>query len=177
MNLLAIIAIPITLLLFGLCFMNSPRRLSKSEKESIQKHGIMHYTSQLSANQIKDTAHVKASTKHRRSYFFVNDCDVSKDILKHNRVLEKDCKLVIFNISADQMKKFRKRRDDFALEYKGNFVINTSNQLCIQEANIQHNPPTSRRFRVYQKAYRFCAWSLFPLAFAVIFVDIIQKFL
>lgn len=69
-----------------------------------------------------------SSNANGKSYFFLNE-GICRDMIEYNHLKIKDCIIYISNLNYEQIKKLRIRYIDFALEYYGDFHIDSNNQF------------------------------------------------
>ena len=175
----AIVLVLTAVFIVVIWFMSSSRKLSASEKDRVRDKGIMHYTSLKSANLIVSERRIIASTKHKtrthHAYFFGVE-SIPANILICNKVLDKECAVIITHLSKSQIDALRIRREDFAIAHKGDFVIETQNQIQIKNSNLIGNALFSNRFKIYRQVQRLCAIILMILFALLIIYPIVQYF-
>ncbi len=146
-----------------------PHRLSKKNKESISKFGLIHFTTEEAAQKIINTSLIKANRVYLCAYFFQNGI-VSQDAISYNNLESKRNIVEIMNLTNEQLNHLRIRYFDMAVIHFGDFHISESNQVSIQTNPNITLLQTNLRF-VRNIALILFLTSAFVLVFVPFYLD------
>jgi len=152
-NLSMLFAVAVTSLVY-LCAINFSWRLSKKQRDSIQRKGLTHFTFKDQARVIANERTFKAKKSNkkircRKTVYFFENIEIPLNILKHNKINERDVKTTLLVLSETQVKSLRIRVYDKTIIHRGDFQMLPDNVFSIECFDIERliKPRNSLRFR------------------------------
>jgi len=169
LSIIILIIFSVSLLVFF--YLHRSKKLNQKQRNYLLGSGIIHYTSKDSANKIISDRKLLASKDHK-AYFFFNGL-VPFNIFFYN-VRKKnhrsiDCKIIITNLTENQVSCMKCRYYDSAIVHQGDFMILPENNAVIEEAEIFSHIDgfSSRKFKAYAASiFLIFICSIFPLILA-----------
>lgn len=134
MNMFVLLILGIVLFCFGLFelyILVIPHHLSAKQINGIKTNGIIHFTTENATKDILSSLKVKSDSSHI-SYFFINQ-NIPLNIIEYNHLSSTEICINISNLSKKQINNLRIRKNDHALLYKNDFIIEPNNSIqCLK---------------------------------------------
>lgn len=164
-----LLVVSVILLILGI-IMLFPHRLTQKEKSRIMQSGLVHFTDSENVNEIISSSMIKSSKHTKCVYFFQNEM-ILTDYIQYNKLENKKVKIIIENLSKDQINKLKIRYNDMAIVFFGDFCFSEDNNICVSDSGIQSCGNTNLFF------YNKCALVLLyiGLIFTVISILLIMQ--
>lgn len=129
---MGIIFLVVALTLYVLFFVLAlPHKINKRIAKYIRINGIMHLTSLRSSDGIMNDKIMYRSRQpfYARGVYFFQNGSLSRDAIEYNKNRSSEVKIVIKNLTEEQIKKFRVRYYDMALFWRGDFTFDETNSV------------------------------------------------
>lgn len=122
-------------------YVYKPHSLNTEQKKSVMERGLVHFTSEKAADLIMESSMLKERRGKKHTYFYLN-VPIAPNYSKFNRLEgEKlSAKIIIENLTPEQIDKLKVRYYDLAISYPGNFYFLEENKVSsIKQVQLMAN--------------------------------------